>query len=223
MHQQKIFAVGFRVAAAPLEPVLHLWFSEPVVGVVKLDPVDDDESVMRLVAAGNHGGALRSLMDRYGSQLYRYCREALRDEALADDVHQRVFIEAHRDIEKFAGRSSLRTWLFAIARHRVLDATKSRRRAQAHLEDDETADVADPRPTPDQHIDDVRLREALADCLDQLGEHVRSAVLLRYQQGFSFEEMAGICDDKAGTLQARVTRALPKLRTCIETKTGGSL
>lgn len=218
-----MFGVGFRGTAAPLEAVLQLWFSETVVGAVKLDPVDDDEGVVRLVRVGKRDGALRILMDRYGAPLYRYCREALRDEALADDVHQRVFIEAHRDLAKFAGRSSLRTWLFAIARHRVLDATKSRRRAQAHLEDDETADIPDPRPTPDQRIDDARLREALANCLDELGEHVRSVVLLRYQQGFSFEEMADICDDKAGTLQARVTRALPKLRTCIETKTGGSL
>lgn len=223
MNRENFLAVGFSVVAAPLEPVLQLWFSEHVVGTAKLAPVDDDEGVMRLVATGKRDGALRILMDRYGSQLYRYCREALRDEALADDVHQRVFIEAHRDLPAFAGRSSLRTWLFAIARHRILDATKSRRRAQAHLDDDETADIVDPRPTPDQRIDDARLREALAHCLDQLGEHVRSAVLLRYQQGFSFEEMAGICDDKAGTLQARVTRALPKLRSCIETKTGGSL
>jgi RNA polymerase sigma-70 factor, ECF subfamily len=223
MHRAFFFAVGFRVVAAPLEPVLQLWFSEHVVGAAKLDPVDDDAAVMRLVDAGKRDAALRILMDRYGSQLYRYCREALRDEALADDVHQRVFIEAHRDLPTFAGRSSMRTWLFAIARHRILDATKSRRRAQAHLEDDDGEDIPDPRPTPDQRIDDARIREALVNCLDQLGEHVRSAILLRYQQGFSFEEMAGICEDKAGTLQARVTRALPKLRTCIEMKTGGSL
>jgi RNA polymerase sigma-70 factor (ECF subfamily) len=193
------------------------------VGAPKLDAVDDDEEVVRLIADNNLGAALRMLMQRHGSAVYRYCREALRDATLADDVHQRVFIEAHRDLPKFARRSSLRTWLFAIARHRVLDASKSRRRAAAHLEDNDAADVADPRPTPAERIDDARLREALAACLDELGEHVRSAVLLRYQQGFSFEEMADICDDKAGTLQARVTRALPKLRACIEARSGGSL
>lgn len=193
------------------------------MGAPKLDAVDADEDVARFVASGDRDAALRLLMQRYGTAIYRYCREALRDPDLADDVHQRVFIEAHRDLPRFARRSSVRTWLFAIARHRVLDASKSRRRALAHLEDEESADVADPRPSPADRIDDARLREALAACLEELGEHVRTAVLLRYQQGFSFEEMAEICDAQANTLQARVSRALPKLRTCIETRTGGAL
>jgi DNA-directed RNA polymerase specialized sigma24 family protein len=46
-------------------------------------------------------------------------------------------------------------------------------------------------------------------------------VLLRFQQGLSFEEMSAICREKPGTLQARVARALPVLRDCIEMRTGG--
>lgn len=207
-----------------LEGVDQTWWSHHVVGATKLDAaVDADQDVVRLVDAGDRDGALRLLMQRHGTAVYRYCREALRDATLADDVHQRVFIEAHRDFTKFARRSLLRTWLFAIARHRVLDALKSRKRAHAHLEDDESADLPDPRPSPAERIDDARLREALAACLDELGEHVRSAVLLRYQQGFTFEEMAEVCDAQAGTLQARVQRALPKLRDCIESRTKGAL
>jgi RNA polymerase sigma-70 factor (ECF subfamily) len=184
---------------------------------------DPDDEVLQLVRSGNLQPALRILMERYGGVIYRYCREALRDAALADDVHQQVFIEAHRDLPKFAGRSSIRTWLFAIARHRVLDAAKSRRRAQAHIETDDASEVADHRPLPGERIDDARLREALLACLGELGEHVRTAILLRYQQGFTFEDMAEVCREKPGTLQARVTRALPTLRACIEARTGGAL
>ena len=155
--------------------------------------------------------------------MYRYCRESLHDATLADDVHQQVFIEAHRDLRRFAGRSTMRTWLFAIARHRVLDAAKARRRRGAHVDDSPVTDAVDPRPAADERIDDARLRRALADCLAQLGEPVRAAVLLRYQQGFSFEDMAAVCHEKAGTLQARVARALPVLRACIESRTGGAV
>ena len=49
-----------------------------------------------------------------------------------------------------------------------------------------------------------------------------TAVVLRYQHGFTFEEMAVICNEKPGTLQARVSRALPLLRACVE-RTGGRL
>src|SRR6185436_18132937 len=74
---------------------------------------DRDSDLLGLVANGDMTGALRLLMARHGGAVYRYCREELRDAALADDVQQQVFIEAFRDLGRFRGGSSLRTWLFA--------------------------------------------------------------------------------------------------------------
>jgi RNA polymerase sigma-70 factor (ECF subfamily) len=184
---------------------------------------DPDRDIVNLALNGDLNAALRTLMRRHGSAVFRYCREALHDRALAEDVHQQVFIQAHRDLPRFGGRATLRTWLFAIARHRVLDAAKSRRRALARIEDKDTSDPPDLTLTAGEQIDDVRLHEALIACIAKLGEHMRTAVLLRYQQGFSFEEMAEVCGEKPGTLQARVVRALPRLRACIEASTRGRL
>jgi RNA polymerase sigma-70 factor, ECF subfamily len=184
---------------------------------------DPDADVVRLIEAGDPAAAIRLLMQRHGDAVYRFVRNALRSDARADDVHQRIFIEAHRDLRRFAGRSSLRTWLFAIARYRVLDALKARAREEGRIGEGDGADEPDPQPLPGEQLDDARLRDALARCLEKLGEHVRSAVLLRFQQGFSFEEMAEIMREKPGTLQARVARALPLLRACIESATGGAV
>jgi RNA polymerase sigma-70 factor, ECF subfamily len=184
---------------------------------------DPDSDVLGLVAIGDMTGALRRLMQRHGTSVYRYCREALRDGTLADDVQQQVFIEAFRDLPKFHGRSNVKTWLFAIARHRVLDAAKARHRANSHVDGDDASGVPDPRPMPGESLDDVRLRAALTACLEQLREAIRTPLLLRFQQGFTFEQMAEICREKPGTLQAKVTRALPVLRTCIEHRTGGAV
>lgn len=184
---------------------------------------DPDQDVRDLIAARDLRGALRLLMQRHGAALYRFCREQLRDAALADDVHQQVFVEAYRDLERFRGQSSVRTWLYSIARHRCLDAAKGRRRWSNRFKNEAGEELSDASPAVDQRIDDARLRDALTACLDELGEHVRTAVLLRYQQGFSYEDMASVCREKAGTLQARVVRALPVLRQCIERRTGGAL
>jgi RNA polymerase sigma-70 factor (ECF subfamily) len=185
--------------------------------------MDSDSDVLALVAQGDMTGALQLLMKRYGTAVYRYSREALRDATLADDVQQQVFIEAFRDLPKFRRRASVRTWLFAIARHRVLDAAKSRRRAQSRIEDDDATEVPDARQPPDERIDDGRLRKALAACVGLLHEEVRTALLLRFQQGFTFEEMAEVCGEKPGTLQAKVARAFPILRACIVKRTKGAL
>jgi RNA polymerase sigma-70 factor (ECF subfamily) len=184
---------------------------------------DPDQDIIALIERGERAAALTSLMRRHGVAVYRYCREELHDRTLADDVHQQIFIQAHRDLDRFAARSTLRTWLFAIARHRVLDAAKSRRRAQAHIEEDDTADTPDPSPPPGERLDEARLQHALIECLRTLGEHVRATLVLRYQQGFTFEELGAVFGEKPGTLQARVMRALPLLRACIETRTGGNV
>src|ERR1043166_8997481 len=118
----------------------------PPLGDRGMEP-DPDSDVLVLVANQDMTGAIRQLMQRHGTSVYRYCREALRDDALAEDVQQQVFIAAFRDLPKFAGRSTVRTWLFAIARHRVLDAAKSRRRARSHVDGDDATSVPDARPS----------------------------------------------------------------------------
>src|SRR5262245_14618748 len=100
---------------------------DPDLGAGLASRGDPDGDIVELIQRGDLRSALTSLMRRHGVAVYRYCREELHDRTLADDVHQQIFIQAYRDLMRFAGRSTLRTWLFAIARHRVLDAAKSRR------------------------------------------------------------------------------------------------
>ncbi len=183
---------------------------------------DPDADVCALVAEGALEQALISLMERHGEAVFRYCVTALDDETLARDVQQQVFIEAHRDLKKFSGRSILRGWLFGIARHRVLDQKRVVKRNLSRTRPLRDTNQ-DPQPAVSERIDQARLVEALRECLATLGEHILDAVLLRFQQGFSFEEMARISDELPGTLQARVKRALPVLRKCIEARTGGSV
>ena len=58
----------------------------------------------------------------------------------------------------------------------------------------------------------------LESCLRGLAPRVRTAVLLRYQQGLSYPEIARLSNEKAPALQVRVSRALPLLRRCLEEK-----
>jgi RNA polymerase sigma-70 factor (ECF subfamily) len=180
---------------------------------------DPDHAIVKLVNAGRLHDALTALMQRYGGAVARFCGEALRDAALGDDVSQQVFIQAHRDLSRFRGGSNLRTWLFAIANHRVLDAAKARRRAQAHLDDADGADIPDPTPSAGERIDDGALVRALQHCLGEIPAGLRNELLLRYQQGLTFEEIATISGVRPGTLQARITRLLPRLQACIEART----
>jgi RNA polymerase sigma-70 factor (ECF subfamily) len=166
---------------------------------------------------GDRDTALRLLMREYGTPVWRYCRQMLGDADLAQEAQQMTFVQAYEGLPRFAGRSSLRTWLFGIAHHRCLDLLKSTRRREKRFAPLEG--VPDP-PVPSAGAEDLlaaRSRtRALERCLSELAPHVRTAVLLRFQQEVTYEEMARLEGDRPATLQARVVRALPVLRRCLE-------
>ncbi len=180
--------------------------------------VDRDSDVRDLVRRGEMQAAFRLLMQRHGRPIYRYCYGQLHDAELAADVQQQVFIAAFRDLEKFRGRGTLRSWLFGIAHHRAIDAGRARARSLAWVSTGDAAKVPDTCLPLDEACDDERLRAALRAELAELPEHVRGAILLRYQQGMSFEAMARILREKPGTLSVRVSRAMPVLRERIEAR-----
>lgn len=186
------------------------------------DVQDPDGEVVARIADGNLRADLDELMRRHGSEILRYCSAELNDASLAEEVHQQVFVEAFRNLAGFRGRSSLRTWLFSIARHRVLDALKTRRRAHNQIQPLESPEgilnIQDPSPSAEACIDDHRLRLVLMECLQNLDENSRTAILLRFNCGMTFEDMATVCSEKPGTLHARVARALPRLRAMIEAR-----
>ncbi len=184
----------------------------------------DDALVLAAVKRGDLEAAVRLLMKAHGDAIYRYCVSRLRSDG-ADDVHQQVFIEAHRDLTRFEGRSTLRTWLFGIANHRCLDYIKVHGRHQDRFVPDEAPGEHDPSdsPTPFEQVSSEQLAKVLRHCLDQLHPRTQEAVLLRYRDGFQYEEIAGLqrqeredSEEKAGTLQQRVARALRLLRKCLE-------
>jgi RNA polymerase sigma-70 factor (ECF subfamily) len=183
-----------------------------------------DDEVYRLVERSDIAGAVRLVMLRHGPSVQKFCRVTLRDPVLADDVCQQIFFDVFRDLPTFQARSTIRTWLFGIARHRILDAMKMRRRAQARILPaelgDHLADEPDPGPSPAETVDATRLQEALQASLGDLSESARISVLLRYLQGLTFDEIARICGDTPGTHHARVTRALRRLRAGIESRIG---
>jgi RNA polymerase sigma-70 factor (ECF subfamily) len=171
-----------------------------------------------LLARGDRNGAIALLMDEHGEAVFAFCVRVLRDRVLAEDVLQQVFLEAHRDVGRFEGRSSFRTWLLRIASHRCHDAIRSRNRHLEAVESDEEVDLADTGISPGERLEQSQLIAALEACLMKLSDDVRLTVLLRFQSGMTYEEMSHVLGARVDALQARVSRALPVLRRCLEGK-----
>jgi RNA polymerase sigma factor (sigma-70 family) len=180
---------------------------------------DPERAALAALDRRSHEEALAVLMREYGSSVYRYCRQMVGDEDLAEEVRQMTFVQAYEGLPGFARRSSLRTWLFGIARHRCLDAAKMthrRRKRFGSLED--APDLPEPGGSIEDRLTERSRAGALESCLRKLAPRVREAVVLRFQQGLSYPEIARLSGEKAPALQVRVARALPILRRCLEEK-----
>jgi len=184
---------------------------------------DPEQEAREALARGDREGALAILVRAYGSALYRFCRQMVADPELAEDVHQTTFLQAFTGLESFGGQLLFKAWLFRIARHRCLDALKiARRREKRFLLFGELPETPHPGPEAAMSLDEQDRTAALRGCLGELAPHVRTAVLLHYQEGFTFEQISRISRERAPTLQARVARSLPVLRRCLEARGFGS-
>ncbi len=169
-----------------------------------------------LLAINNaaHETALKILMNAYGTDILRFCDSLVKNESDAQDMLQNVFIQAHKNFSTFKGESQIRTWLYTIARNRCLDLIKSRKRMSNHLEF--VDEVPESSGAETEETSDMLAAKIIRGCLDKLSNDVKQAMLLRFQSDHSYEDAAKILQQKPGTIQARVTRALPTLKRCVE-------
>jgi len=179
----------------------------------------EELELRELVDAADYRKALERLMDLYGTAIYRHCRLSLGDDDLARDVHQEVFVQAFQGLPRFRGGSTLRTWLYAIAHHRCLDAIKHRRRFRGRFESHAEMPEVGVVPAAAEATsagDRAKLGQALVGCLDGLAPAARLAVLQRHHEELSYDEMAGFSGERVESLRVRVFRAMAALRTCLE-------
>lgn len=184
-------------------------------------PSNAEQEALKALEAGDLRVALTVLMRAYGDAVYQFCRRTLREDALAADVHQQCFVQVYEDLPRYSKKSSLRTWVFGIAHHRCLDALKARRRLLTHVDaGSEIPESEDPSARPEENLVRSSIERALHYCLQLLAPATAAAVTLRFHEGFTYEQMAAISGEKAGTLQARVARSLPVLKKCLEARGG---
>ena len=189
--------------------------SKRPASVVALNPIEAE--ARKALDGGDHREALSVLMRGYGDSVFGRCRMILGRHDWAEEATQNTFIEAYRSFDRFEGRSSLRTWLFGIARHRSLDFVK-----QAHvrreLATDAPPEQVDTASSPEDTLANASVKGPLDECLRKLSTDKRLAVVMRYQEGMSFKEMARIFGEEAGTLERRVARAMPELQRCLRAR-----
>jgi RNA polymerase sigma-70 factor (ECF subfamily) len=170
-----------------------------------------DERLLAEIRSGRRE-ACAALIHAHYQGVYRFLLHLTRDVALAEDLTQDTFATAWEKIGSFAGRSSLRTWLYRIAHSKLVDVRRrSRRGAEIHDQvGRSTASTESPGPL-DAIIASDQERH-LYEQLQRLEPEDRTVLVLHYLQGLSYRDLAGVVDEPVNTVKWRVREALEQLR-----------
>jgi RNA polymerase sigma-70 factor (ECF subfamily) len=120
-----------------------------------------------------------------------------------------VFLDVWRQAASFEARSSVSTWLLAIARHKALSAR--RRRPDAELDEKIASSVADPADDPEVALQKRTRADLLRRSLARLSPEHREVIDLVYFHGKSVNEVAEIVGIAAATVKTRMFYARKKL------------
>src|SRR5262245_51761466 len=178
--------------------------------------LDAQEAVFVSRRQANEDAAYDELVRVYHASMFHVAYRMLGDSNDAADAVQEIFLKVFRNVQKFRGDSSLKTWIYRIAFSEILNRLRWWRRrfrsSTVSLDDDHEGKgqyihLAASNPSPLQALESKEREGAIQQALTKLsGEH-RSIVILRDIEGFSYSEIADILGISVGTVKSRLARA----------------
>ncbi|HEX3919954.1 MAG TPA: sigma-70 family RNA polymerase sigma factor [Caulobacteraceae bacterium] len=178
----------------------------------------DDADLLRAHAAGDPHAFAR-LYDRYDRPCFQFIRRMLGagQADAAEDVHQETWMAISRNAADFdPDKASFPAWLYTIARHKVWDHFRRQKVAPLGTgEPDAALLVADPGPTPLDHVVSRQLAEKLVTAVEALPVEQRGAFVMFAHVGLSLEEIAQATGVAVETAKSRLRYARAKLRQAL--------
>ena len=158
--------------------------------------------------------AMQTLFARHRTPVYRWLLRLVGNETLAEDLVSDVFLDVWRQASRFEGRSSVSTWLIAIARFKAISAR--RRRADAELDESVESTVADTADDPAVVLEKKNRDEMLRAALTRLSAEHKEIIDLVYYHEKSVDECAQIIGVPSGTVKTRMFYARRKLAELVQ-------
>ena len=164
---------------------------------------------------------LQVLVETYQDRLVRYLVYVLGRRDGVDDLVQETWLRVMERGKSYDGRSRFEPWLFTVARHLAIDFLRRRREVSLDAEDDGRPVVMAPvseMPSPFVLAARTEDAERLAAALQGLQAMYREALVLRFMEDMSLQEIAAVVNAPVPTVAARIYRGLATLRSQMEEK-----
>ena len=171
----------------------------------------DDETDLDLITRWKGGDerAATLLVERHAGAIARFAR-SVGARGDVQEIVQDTFVRAFGSLDGFRGDSSLRTWLFTIARRLLLDLRRSERRRGEQVEVQDSDVVTEYDSLDSVVAEETRIRMQAA--IDRLSRTQREVFLLRVSEGLSYKEIAEVADTTEGAARVHYHNAMRAIK-----------
>lgn len=170
-------------------------------------------------------------VDLYGNYMYRYALARLSDPEIAQDMVQEALVAAIHAFKRFEGKSSIKTWLIAILKRKIVDHFRRARKNQHFDNIEETANSVErafddsghwlARPStwtvnPGEAYEQQEFIDILYRCVSELPDRLAEIFMLREFEELSTEQICRKLDITESNSWVMLYRARLQLRSCLE-------
>jgi RNA polymerase sigma-70 factor, ECF subfamily len=162
-----------------------------------------DPGVLRKAQKGDER-AFSLIVRAYETPVFNYVLRIVGDRSLAEDLTQEVFLRVFQGLPGFSLRCKFTTWLFQVAKNRVLDELRAHERRPRLTV---TLDDVPPLEVVDAPVERIEAIDALWRAIHDLNVDLKMALLLRDVVGLSYNEIADALEITLATVKWRIFKA----------------
>lgn len=167
----------------------------------------DGDLIARIAASDR--AAMRALFARHNVRVFRFLVRRVRNEAIAEELTNEVFLDVWRQAGRFEGRSSVSTWILAIAHNKAMSMLRKKR--EYALDDDMAADIADSGDDPELSAQKTSKAALIRQVIGGLSAEHGEVIDLVYYHEKSIREVAEIVGIPEATVKTRMHYARKQL------------
>ena len=175
-------------------------------------------------------------LEEHWDALYSYALSRVRDESLAEDLVQETLLAAFKNHGQFENRSSPKTWLIGILKHKIIDSIRKSSR-EAPINTDDQANFTDTLieesfnsnqhwqinieqwSNPDKSLEQQQFWATLSTCIDQLPPKMSQIFLLKELEGLNSDEICKVANvSSTNNLWVTLSRIRMRLRECLDNR-----
>tara|TARA_B100001939_G_scaffold296798_1_gene270947 strand:+ start:286 stop:1059 length:774 start_codon:yes stop_codon:yes gene_type:complete len=200
------FGVALSLFISPENDIINLASDKCHLPILNIGM--DEQSMIKKFQSTQNPEAFEAIYDTYIDMVFSRCLYILSERSLAEEAAQDTMVKVYFGLAKFEGRSSLKTWMYRIATNHCFGVLKKRKELSYEELKEEGVQFSDDGDVY-KTLED---KSQVTNLLSRLPKDMRGLLVLKYADGYSYEEIAVISGLSQSAVKMRIHRAKLELR-----------